>query len=279
MEEPRAEAPVVERFVSDRPVSAELARDLAERRAADPATVARVWHHGFAADAVSGGHACTYDDRLLILDATGAVTLVADPGGRETRLAVVQEHWRAAQAASLPARLAALDETTRLAVACRAAGVRTVLDLPADPPTGARKGASLTEDERIAVDSCLAYLRFHSGARTAVDAVRALEGQARLGHRTALAIHACGACGYPALGEGPWGRTVCEVCAERTICAHDRAVRVHAGSRRSDSLAAGHADDGTACEVTATTRTARVGDVAVTLSTYEGDVVVEVAEA
>lgn len=283
MDETRSEVPDVDRPAADQlgvggPVTARLARDLAERRATDPATVARVWHHGFAADHVCGGYAYGYDDRLLILDTTGAVTIVADPGGYEARLAVVQDHWDTAQAATLPARLAALDETMRLAVACRAAGVRTVLDLPADASSGLRPGAALTEVERIAVDSCLAYLRLHSGARTALDAVRALEGQVERGHRTALAIHACGVCGYPALGEGSWDRTVCEVCAERTVCVHGRLVHVVGPARRSDPLGAAHVDDDSACEVTATTRTAHVGVVAVTLTPYEGDVVIEVAD-
>lgn len=143
---------------------------------------------------------------------------------------------------------------------------------------------ALSEEERIAVDSCLAYLRLHSGARTELDAVRALEGQIERGHRTSLTIHACGVCGYPALGDGPWGRTVCEVCEvcevcdERTVCVHDRLVRVVAPERWSDPLGASHVDDDSACEVTSSTGTARVDDVAVTLTPYEEKVVVEVAE-
>lgn len=59
---------------------------------------------------------------------------------------------------------------------------------------------------------------------------------------------------------------------------HNRLVRVVAPARRSDPLAASHVDDDSACELTASTGTARVGGVAVTLTPYEEKVVVEVAE-
>lgn len=249
-------------------VTRESVRALAREQAADPGTVREVIHYAFNADHVSGGFAFLRDEVLLICGVGGGRTWTVDPGTDDARRAAVESFWRVAQRHTLRKRLAALEPEVRAAVAGLVAGVRSVRDLAPAPFAD-------DDDARWAADAHLAYLRFHTDAATEAEAVRAVESAMRERGRSTLPIHPCPVCNYPALGDGAYARTVCEVCELLTTCVHGRVVRGWPTSRFA-GLVVRHADDESSCEEAAASGAARIGERAVTLVGVEGSVLVEV---
>ncbi|PWD51499.1 hypothetical protein C8046_13370 [Serinibacter arcticus] len=251
-------------------VTRESVRELAREQAADPTTVREVIHYAFNADPVSGGFAFLRDEVLLICGVGGGRTWTVDPGDDDARRDAIDAFWRVAQRHSLRKRLAALEPEVRVAVAGLVAGVRSVRNLDA----GALRDDEAGVDPWVA-DAHLAYLRFHTNARTQAEAVLAVERALRDRGRSTLPIHPCPVCGYPALGDGPYARAVCEVCELLTVCEHGREVR-GAPTSRFGGFVARHADDESECEATTASGAVVIGERAVMMTGVDGSVVVEV---
>lgn len=252
-------------------VTRESVRALAVAQAVDPSTVREVIHHAFNADPVSGGFAFRRDEVLLICGVGGGRTWTVDPGTDDARRAAIDGFWRVAQRHTLRRRMAALEPEVRAAVVGLDAGVRSVRDL--EP--GALAGGGAGDVDPWAADAHLAYLRFHTDARTTAEAVLAVERALRDRGRSTLPIHACPVCGYPALGDGPYARAVCEVCAPLTTCEHGRVVR-GAATSRFGGFVARHDDDASECAETTASGAVRIGERAVTMVGVDGSVVIEV---
>ena len=253
-------------------VTRESVRGARRRAGGRPATVREVIHHDFKNDPVSGGFAFLRDEVLLICGVGGGRTWTVDPGTHDARGDAIDAFWRVAQRHSLPRRMAALEPEVRAAVVSLAAGVWSVRDL--EP--GALADGDGDVDPWV-VDAHLVYLRRHTDASTQAEAVLAVERAMHDRGRSTLPIHPCPVCGYPALGDGPYVRAVCEVCELLTVCEHGRAVR-GAPTSRFGGLLVRHADDESVCAETTASGAVRIGERAATMVGVEGSVVVEIAK-
>lgn len=241
-----------------------------------PELLTRHPHPAYDADEVSGGHAFTTPDRLVLVGRRGnlSVELVGPDDDIDrligARLAEQRHRDRPLSDADLGP--------------CQQAALRVVDEGVAPAAVTDRLRHELATQDQVEAATYL-WMRMRRAVARGGDARRELAANddllAGTGMPPALMVIACPVCGLPALTMPRHPRAVCDDCFDRVTCVHGR--RVHGfNTTLSGGFAAEHLDGEAprACEETTRSGECRIGDVECRIGEARfGGVVVEAVES
>lgn len=235
-----------------------------------PERLARHPHPEYDADEVSGGHAFTTSDRLVLVGHRGSLSI--ELVGPDSDIDQIIEE-RLGEQRHRDRELPDLGPCQRAALRVAEEGVD-----PAEMADRLRELLATAEEVEAAT---YLWIRMRRAIARGGDARRELAANDDLlvgtGMPPALMVIACPVCGLPSVTMPRYPRAVCEECHERVTCVHGR--RVHGfNTSLSGGFAAEHLDGDTprACEETTRSGECRIGDVACRIGEARfGGVVVE----